>query len=84
MAVERCNIAEWRGWRQWQQVHGVAGGPSDDALVDGHPRRAWPGLGLLGIIRWSKRSPVLPVARLLQPKKEGADAYASAPLVLAP
>lgn len=27
--------------RQWQQVHGVSGGPSEDALVDGHPRRAW-------------------------------------------
>jgi poly(hydroxyalkanoate) depolymerase family esterase len=27
--------------RQWQEIHGVAGEPAEQGLVDGHPRRAW-------------------------------------------
>ena len=27
--------------RQWQEVHGVSVGPTEQGLVDGHPRRAW-------------------------------------------
>ena len=27
--------------RQWREVHGVCAEPAEQALVDGHPRRAW-------------------------------------------